>query len=236
MCTITVDDVRMDHRTHPLPQAHVQDSTFAMTRKVTLAPPPQAYAGFSSVTERGHVSRSYPNDEKRPSSVSVGVNRASGVRRPPARSTFSYHSSCLGANARPEESLKCKSDITPSTWRAGKELADRALGRERKPPLSYAYPSNSTAEFNHLETREHPPLPSHTDPPLSPSLSVHMPTMQINSPSPAKETNGNAAGMLVDLELSSEGEEQEEHKGADELHQPSLTSQVRQALLEGRAG
>ena len=233
MYAIAGRDVRNAHQTNLPPQTHVLESTSTVTRKVTSAPPPQAYTGFSSVNGRGHTSHSYLKGEKKPP-VSTGVSRASGVRQPAAatRSTFSSHSSSLGTSARAAQTFKSKSDITPSSWRAGKELADRVLGREKKPPIS-SFPSNGTAEFGHFAAREHPSPPSYTSLPLSPSLSVHVPTTQTDLS--AKDTNTNAAGMLMDLEMSSEGE-QEEHDGADEMHQPSLTSQVRQALQEESAG
>ena len=206
-------DARTAHRECPPQHSHYAlDSTSTMTRKVASAPPPQAYTGFSSVTGSGHTSRSYLKGEKKPPYVGKGISRASGVRHPMPRSTFSTHSS-LGTGARPTQTFKSKSTITPSSWRAGKELADRALGRERKPPLS-SFLSKSAAEFNHLETREHSSPLSHTYMSLSPSNSVHVPMMQTDSF--PKETNDNAAGMLMDLELSSEGE-QEEHNEADLL-------------------
>lgn len=229
--------VKTAHQPFLYQHPHNLGSSSVMTRKVASAPPPQTYTGFSSVRERGHISRPFLRDEKKkPSFVSAGVSRASGVRQPAMQTTLSSHSSALEAAVRPRQPFRSRSTIAPSSWRAGKELADRALGREKKPRLPSPFTLDNTSEMNHHDIRDHSSLLSHTNPSLRPSLSVHVPTMQPSSV--AREHDDNATGMLMDLELSSEEEEeeQEEEDGADAMHQPSLTSQVRRAMLEEVAG
>ena len=133
-------------------------------RKVTYAPPPSSYTGFSTSTERTRKTHFAPTHTHPASSVpsrgtvphwKEGENRAplaSSVGVPKVRKVHRMCTACADAN---EDPLNTAGLITTSSWRSGKNLAEKILkpGGESK-----AWKEQAPEKMAGLDPRAHSPL------------------------------------------------------------------------------
>lgn len=156
-----------------------EDSLTTKRRKIAQAPPPSVYAGFSS-TDVTLPTQHRPYRKYGETATTSGLTGKGGYAKdpPPAVSGVKVHQhprSKYTANTRKVHRLVSAADeapadvITPSSWRVGKELAERILKAQQRAEellssessLDHASTSHLSSSTSHLSFRDSLDLTSH---------------------------------------------------------------------------
>ena len=190
-------------------QSHTS-STGSKKRKVASAPPPRSYAGFSSVhsvtpraTSGAHNTVQWkPNTDKLattqgrsvPASKGQSVAMSEGVKKRPSDNKVRKVHRMTAADVGSGPS----GIITTSSWRTGKQLADRILRGKQSRELSPSPPHSSSTSL----TSSYEPSSSSL-PQMKPGATQEEP-LSTWTKEPYKRKFDD---ILIDLELSAEPED-----------------------------
>ena len=197
-------------------------TTVAKKRKVTSAPPPRSYSGFSSTHSKStksapstaHTSLQWkPSVERVGGGVTQQTRRVQTVSkenetvkvRQPGSKVRKVHR-MTSSDVPHSESIKPSGIITTSSWRMGKQLTDKIL-REKQPKSSPSPPPDSSSS-SLLSSVEPAPVSSRQK-------------SGATAPDPLstwtkKSAESKFGDILVDLERSSDAESATEEVGKEE--------------------